>query len=65
MIYLDVLEQTVQPVRQKYTRLADSRYHYENGPNDFEATIIVDEHGLVVDYPQLFVRTAALETNYV
>jgi hypothetical protein len=65
VIYLDVLEQAVQPVRQKYTRLSGTRYHYENIPNDFEASITVDEQGLVVDYPQLFVRTAALETSYV
>jgi hypothetical protein len=28
----------------------------------FEATIVVDASGSVVDYPSLFVRTAALQT---
>lgn len=43
-------------VAQKYTKLSDSEYLYENVPNDFEAKIQVDEFGLVVDYPMLFVR---------
>ena len=32
-------------------------YKFENVPNDFEAIITVDEWGLVVNYPELFVRT--------
>jgi hypothetical protein len=64
VIYFDILEQQIRPVRQQYTRVADKTYHYENIPNDFEANITVDERGLVVDYPSLFVRTAALEANY-
>jgi hypothetical protein len=65
VIYCDLLEQQIRPVRQKYVRLSDKSYHYENIPNDFEADITVDEHGLMVDYPELFVRTAAMETNYL
>lgn len=64
VIYCDILGEKVTPVRQKYTRISDTAYHYENIPNDFEATIQVDEFGLVIDYPELFVRTAALMTNY-
>lgn len=64
VIYFDLLEQQIKPVRQKYTRLSNTEYHYENVPNDFEATIQVDESGLVVDYPLLFERTIALKTNY-
>ena len=59
VMHLDLLSQNIRPVRQKYTKLSDTEYHYENVPNDFEATIEVDENGLVVDYPLLFVRTAA------
>lgn len=65
VIYCDLLEQQVKPVRQRYTCLSNTQYHYENVPNDFEATIRVDDLGLVVDYPQLFVRTAALATSYL
>lgn len=64
VIYCDLLAARVSAVRQKYTRLSDTQYQYENVPNDFEAIIEVDEHGLVVDYPMLFVRTAALRTTY-
>jgi hypothetical protein len=60
VIYLDLLEQQVKPVYQKYKRLSDTEYHYQNVPNDFEATIEVDASGLVVKYPGLFTRTAIL-----
>jgi hypothetical protein len=64
VIYLDLLARQVRPVRQKYTRLSQLEYQYENVPNDFEARIQVDEAGLVVDYPSLFVRAAELKTHY-
>lgn len=64
VIYIDLLEHQIKLVRQKYIRLSNSEYHYENVPNDFEAKITVDEEGLVVDYPSLFIRTASLKTNY-
>jgi hypothetical protein len=58
VIYCDLLAQEINPVRQRYTCLSATEYHYENVPNDFEATIVVDETGLVIDYPELFFRTA-------
>ena len=64
VLYCDLLGEQIKPVSQRYTCLSNSEYHYENVPNDFEATIQVDELGLVVDYPSLFVRTKALKTNY-
>lgn len=64
VIYLDLLENKITPVKQKYSRISDSKYHYENVPNDFEADIEVDAEGLVVDYPELFVRSAALKSTY-
>lgn len=39
VIYLDLLEQQVISVKQKYIRLSKTEYHYENIPNDFEAKI--------------------------
>jgi hypothetical protein len=64
VIYCDLLKEEMKPVTQKYIRLSDTEYHYENVPNDFEAIIKVDELGLVADYPELFVRTALQKTNY-
>jgi uncharacterized protein len=60
VVYCDLLAQEIKPVRQQYTCLSPTKYHYQNIPNDFEAVIEVDEAGLVVDYPSLFVRTACL-----
>lgn len=64
VIYCDLLKLQIKPVRQQYTCLSTTEYYYENVPNNFEATILVDESGLVVDYPLLFVRTAALQTDF-
>ena len=64
VIYLDILEWNTRAVNQKYTRLSDTSYHYQNVPNDFEATIETDAQGLVIDYPSLFTRSAAVESNY-
>jgi hypothetical protein len=64
VIYFDLLTRQIKPATQKYTRLTNSTYRYENVPNDFEAVIEIDASGFVVDYPSLFVRTAVLNTNY-
>ena len=61
VIYIDLAEQQIKRVQQKYTRLSRLTYRYENVPNDFEATIEVDNWGFVVDYPLLFTRIAAAE----
>jgi hypothetical protein len=57
VLYFDVFNWTIQPVQQRYTRVADLTYQYENVPNDFEALVIFDEEGIVVSYPGLFERT--------
>ena len=64
VLYLDILNNEFKPVRQHYKRLSQNEYKYENVPNDFEATITVDESGLVIDYPELFVRTERQESSY-
>lgn len=48
---------TVQPLAQAYTRLAANRYRYENlDGSGFTADLLVDDEGLVIDYPGLFRR---------
>ncbi|HEY8895285.1 MAG TPA: putative glycolipid-binding domain-containing protein [Niastella sp.] len=59
VIYCDILNNQIKPVLQRYTRISSTEYLYQNVVDDFEATIKVDESGLVVDYPALFTRTAA------
>jgi hypothetical protein len=63
VLYVDILKNTLVPVKQKYTRLSEHEYKYENVPNDFETTIRVDESGFVTDYPGLFVRKAFDRTS--
>jgi hypothetical protein len=56
VIYINILDNYVKPVKQKYRKISDRTYKYENVPNDFEADISVDELGLVIFYPLLFER---------
>ena len=44
-------ELTVEPLRQRYTRLAENRYLYESLESDFTAELTVDDQGLVTHYP--------------
>jgi uncharacterized protein len=47
---------TPEPLVQEYTRLSERRYRYTSGEGTFTAEIEVDEHGLVVDYGDLWRR---------
>lgn len=58
VIYIDVLNSQIKPVSQRYTKLEPYKYLYENTNNDFKATILVDETGLVINYPGLFEKAA-------
>ena len=64
VIYIDLLDENIRPVKQKYKRISTEIYKYENIPNDFEAEIKVDNLGFVVDYPQLFKRKIKISSNY-
>lgn len=54
--YLDLPAGRVAPMRQRYTRRAESLYRYESLPGGFTAELPVDEDGLVRDYPGLWRR---------
>jgi uncharacterized protein len=45
-------ELEVRPVRQRYARLAQDRYRYAQ--DDFEAELVVDDEGLVLEYEGLW-----------
>jgi uncharacterized protein len=64
VLFVDILSQEVRFVQQQYTKLSNTEFKFENVPNDFEAVIIVDELGLVVNYPELFSRADMRESNY-
>ena len=55
-------ELTIQPLPQRYTRLAKDTYRYESNPG-FSAEIVVDDLGLVSSYPGPWERLAAQQTN--
>lgn len=48
---------TIEPLRQRYTRLDTTRYRYESDTG-FSAELLVDELGLVIDYPPGWERVA-------
>jgi hypothetical protein len=54
--YIAFPELTVSPNPQRYTRLSSDRYRYESLDTDFVREITVDEHGIVITYPDLFHR---------
>lgn len=60
VIYIDVLNNLIKPVTQQYTRIATYTYHYDNLQTDFKSDILVDENGLVVNYPGLFDKIAEI-----
>ncbi|MEJ5105718.1 putative glycolipid-binding domain-containing protein [Chryseobacterium sp. MYb328] len=60
VIYIDILNNLIKPVTQQYTKIDKHTYHYDNLQTDFKADIVVDENGLVVNYPGLFVKIAEI-----
>ena len=54
--YIKLPELEVQIVDQRYTCLAKDCYLYEGLFRNFNATLPLDKHRLVIDYPQTFRR---------
>ena len=52
---------SLEPLPQRYTRLAEDRYRYESLDSGFTADLVVDELGLVIDYPGWCERIAAFD----
>jgi hypothetical protein len=64
VLYFDILNKEIKPVKQSYTRLAADHYIYENQDTSFRAELKIDELGLVVAYPKLFEMTTKYKSNY-
>ncbi len=64
VIYFNLLKQEIIAVSQSYSVISKDEYKYENVPNDFEAVLKVDDLGLVIDYPGLFIRTEKKVSDY-
>jgi hypothetical protein len=56
MIYIKLPEFELQKVQQRYTRLSQHSYLYENVHTDFSARLPFDEFYIVMDYPGIFER---------
>jgi hypothetical protein len=46
----------IRPLPQTYVREAERRYRYDSRGGEFTATLEVDEHGIVLDYPPFWER---------
>jgi len=64
VLYFDIFEKQIKLVKQVYGRLTRNQYVYENYDGSFKAELIIDEQGLVVDYPELFEMTTKRESSY-
>jgi hypothetical protein len=56
VVYIDILANTIMPVTQYYSKISDSVYLYENEKTTFKAELKTDSHGLVIEYPKLFIE---------
>lgn len=56
VVWVNALAGELKPMRQAYTRLEQDSYRYENLESGFTAELLVDEEGLVIEYPGLFSR---------
>ncbi|MBS7530220.1 putative glycolipid-binding domain-containing protein [Hazenella sp. IB182353] len=60
VVYIDVISGQIVPAKQQYHHLGAQNcpitYAYLSYTSGFSSEIIVDQSGLVVDYPQLYIR---------
>ena len=59
VVWVDALAGEIMTERQGYTRIDHTTYRFENLQSGFSAELLVDEYGLILDYPGLFVRSPA------
>lgn len=56
VVFLDPANLAFEKFAQRYTRLDATRYRYESLESGFTAELPVDEHGLLLEYPDFFAR---------
>lgn len=54
VLYIDIMEQKIKNIEQRYTKIDAHTYLYQNITSAYETEIIVDEWGLVKEYPKRF-----------
>ncbi len=55
-VWIRFPELTVEPLRQRYTRLDENTYRYENTDGSFSADLLVDELAIVESYGEIWTR---------
>jgi hypothetical protein len=50
---------TLEPLDQRYSRTGDRIWHYESHGGAFVRDLLVDEDGVVIEYPGLWMREGA------
>lgn len=60
VVYIDIYNFSLKPINQRYTcvesNLNESKYRFENLNNGFISEFSVDKNGVVINYPNLFIR---------
>ncbi|HEX6124847.1 MAG TPA: putative glycolipid-binding domain-containing protein [Pyrinomonadaceae bacterium] len=46
----------LEPFQQTYTRISEHTFRYESANGTFQRDLTVDEHGIVTDYPSLWIE---------
>ena len=56
VVFVGLPELKAEPVRQKYTMINESLYHYEGLETGFTTELPIDSNRFVIDYPDFFHR---------
>lgn len=54
-IWLDTEDWTIKPLPQTYRRTGKNAYDYVSPQHNYRATLLVDDYGAVIEYPELWV----------
>lgn len=54
VLYISPFEERIALMVQRYERLSEDTYYYENLWNDLKVTITIDEDGIVTDYSGIY-----------
>lgn len=54
VVYVKIPDLSLSKLAQRYTRLSEDIYRYENLSSGFASDLKIDKDGLVVDYPGIF-----------
>jgi hypothetical protein len=56
VIYINLPAEELNVMEQRYTKISDTEYVYENTQTNFKAIITTDNNGIVTNYPGIFER---------